>query len=188
VAKIGPEVVQLWAQVLHAVPGSRLLLKWKSMTDASVRGRLTESFSAAGVDPDRLMLLGDSQHAAMLAEYGNVDVALDPFPFCGGITSCEALWMGVPIVTLPGATAASRQTRGFLQVLGLTDWIAASPADYVRISAALATDVPRLENLRTELRSRMAASTFCDGGRFTRDLEYAYRSMWQAWCTKRPRD
>ncbi len=180
--KIGPEVVRLWAEILRAVPGSRLLLKWKTLADAGVRRRLTEAFAADGIGPERLELRGASPHAAMLAEYGEIDVALDPFPFSGALTSCEALWMGVPVVTLPGAAAASRQTQGILQVLGLTEWIAASPADNVRIAATLASDLPRLAELRPALRKRIASSPLCDGPAFTAGLERAYRQMWRQWC------
>jgi predicted O-linked N-acetylglucosamine transferase (SPINDLY family) len=184
-AKVGPAVVQLWARVLQAVPESRLLLKWKSLDDGGMRRRLTQDFAAAGVGPERLMLRGASPHEAMLAEYGDMDIALDPFPFSGGLTSCEALWMGVPVVTLPGIGAPSRQTLGFLQVLGLSEWAAASPADYVRIAAALAADRERLGDLRQSLRPRMAVSPLCDGLAFTRNLEAAYRDMWRRWCRKR---
>ena len=102
VAKIGPEVVSLWADVLRATPQSRLVLKWKSLDDDEVRTRLAAAFLAAGVEGERLDLRGFSRHADMLAEYGDVDIALDPLPFGGGLTSCEALWMGLPIVTWPG--------------------------------------------------------------------------------------
>jgi predicted O-linked N-acetylglucosamine transferase (SPINDLY family) len=186
-AKLGPDVIRLWADVLLAVPDARLLLKWGTLSDDGVRQRLTSAFEAAGLAPDRLILRGKSPHAAMLAEYDDVDIALDPFPFCGGLTSCEALWMGVPVVTLPHAGAPSRQTLGFLSVLGLTEWAAASPADYVRIGAALAADGERLAQLRGTLRRRMAASALCDGAAFTRNLETAYRDMWRRWCKDNPK-
>ena len=180
--KVGPEVVRLWADVMQAVPGSRLLLKWKSMADGSVRRRLSDDFAAAGVEPDRLELRCASPHAAMLGEYADIDIALDPFPFSGGLTSCEALWMGVPVVTWPGERAPSRQTFGFLQVLGLTKWAAASAKDYIAIAVALASDAGHLADLRQSLRRRMAASALCDGPAFTRRLEGAYRQMWRQWC------
>ena len=176
-AKVGPEVVRLWAQVLRAVPGSRLRLKWLSLDDAGVCARLTEAFAAEGVGAERLQLRGYSPHAEMLADYAKIDLALDPFPFGGGLTSCEALWMGVPVVTLPGAAPASRQTLAFLGVLGLEALAADSPATYRAIAAGLAADPPRLAELRAGLRARMRASALCDAARFVPDLEDAYRRM-----------
>lgn len=181
-AKVGPEMVRLWADVLRATPGSRLLLKWKSLADAGMRRRLAEAFEAAGIAPARLELRGASLHRAMLDEYGDVDIALDPCPFSGGLTSCEALWMGVPVVTLPGPEAQSRQTSSFLHAIGYTDWVATSRDDYIRIAVALAADHRNLDRLRHDLRRCMAASPLCDGAAFTRGLEAAYRSMWRSWC------
>ena len=182
--KIGADVIQLWARLLHAVPDARLLLKWFSLGDGMVREKLFEAFADLGIGPERLILRSTSPHADMLAEYGDVDIALDPFPFSGGATSCEALWMGVPMVTLPGTRAVSRQTLGFLRAIGLPELAAASADEYVRIASSLAADMPRLAALRETLRERMASSPLCDGPAFTRDLEAAYRTMWQAWCEK----
>jgi len=151
-------VIALWSRVLGAVPGSRLVLKWKSLADAAECARLRQAFAAHAIDPERLDLRGRSPHAAMLAEYGDVDIALDPFPFCGGLTSCEALWMGVPIVTLPGSRAVSRQTLGFLSPIGLAELSAETAERYVAIAAGLAGDRDRLAALRAGLRDRMAAS------------------------------
>jgi predicted O-linked N-acetylglucosamine transferase (SPINDLY family) len=186
-AKLGPGVIALWAAVLRAVPSSRLLLKWASLADDEVRQRLRATFEAAGVEAERLELRAASPHAAMLAEYDDVDIALDPFPFSGGLTSCEALWMGLPVVTLPGSEAPSRQTLGFLQALDRAEWIAASPADYVEIAGALAADGDRLGLLRQTQRRRMADSSLCDGPTFTRGLEKAYREMWWGWCETQQR-
>ncbi|MBV9408005.1 MAG: tetratricopeptide repeat protein, partial [Candidatus Eremiobacteraeota bacterium] len=181
-SKVTPEVIALWSGVLGAVPGSRLVLKWKSLADAAECARLRQAFAAHGIDPGRLDLRGRSPHAEMLAEYGDVDIALDPFPFCGGLTSCEALWMGVPIFTLPGSRAVSRQTLGFLAQIGLAELSAETPERYVEIAAGLAGDLDRLATLRGGLRDRMASSPLCDGARFARGLEAAYRAMWRDWC------
>jgi len=180
--KIGPDVATLWAGVLAAVPGSRLVLKWESLSDGGVRRRIGQLFAAAGVRAQALELRGFSPHAQMLAQYDDIDIALDPFPFCGGLTSCEALWMGVPVVTLPQDRFASRQTLGFLRCVGLDDLAATSPKDYVSIAAALSADVSRREMLRAALRPRMAASALCDAKAFTTALERAYREMWRRWC------
>jgi protein O-GlcNAc transferase len=180
--KIDPDVAALWASVLAAVPGSRLVLKWASLSDGGVRRRIGQLFGAAGVSATSLEFRDFSPHANMLAQYADIDIALDPFPFCGGLTSCEALWMGVPVVTLPQDRFASRQTLGFLRTLGLEDLAASSPGDYVAIAAALSADVARRETLRDTLRPRMAVSALCDAKAFTANLEAAYREMWRRWC------
>jgi predicted O-linked N-acetylglucosamine transferase (SPINDLY family) len=181
VAKIGAGVVSLWAEVLEATPSSRLVLKWKTLDEPAVRSRLIAAFREHGVEVDRLDLRGFSPHRAMLEQYGEIDVALDPFPFGGGLTSCEALWMGAPVVTWPGDRPASRQTAGFLGTIGLCECVASSAADYVARATALAADPRRLAALRHSLRGRMAASPLCDGPRFTRALETAYAGMWSRW-------
>lgn len=181
-AKMGPNVINLWTKVLDAVPGSRLVLKWRSLDDPAARDFLATTFAAYGVGADRLELRGPSSHLDMLAEYGDIDIALDPFPYSGGITSAEALWMGVPVVTWPQDRIASRQTLAFLSELGLTDLAADTEDDYVRIAAALAGDASRRAELRRDLRARMAASPMTDGARFTPGLEAAYRQMWRRWC------
>jgi predicted O-linked N-acetylglucosamine transferase (SPINDLY family) len=182
--KMGPEVVALWASVLRAVPASRSLLKWKSLDEPTTRQAVIFAFAAAGIDASRLELQGVSPHVEMLARYADIDIALDPFPFTGGLTSCEVMWMGVPLVTLPGTGAPSRQTLGFLQCLDLADWAAGSPQAYVDIATSLAADGTVLVKWRQELRPRMAASLLCDGDGFTRRLEAAYRRIWTEQCVK----
>ncbi len=183
-AKLGPEVVRLWAALLHAAPGSRLLLKWKSLIDDGMHRNLTTRFAGHGIGAERLVLRGESAHPAMLEEYGDVDVALDPFPFSGGLTSCDALWMGVPVVTLPGWAPQSRQTAGFLHAIGTTGWVARTPEEYVSIALSLLSDPRELGRIRQSLRGRMAASPLCDGRAFARGLEAAYRTMWRGWCAR----
>ncbi len=185
-AKVGPEVVRLWARVLTAAPQSRLVLKWKALSEASVRDRLLTAFAAEGIGADRVELRPDSSHGEMLGQYGDIDVALDPFPYSGGMTSAEALWMGVPVVTWPQDRIASRQTFAFLTELGLTDLAASSADDYVRIAAELAADPARRAALRADLRPRMTASPLTDGAKFTPGLEAAYRQMWRRWCAGEP--
>jgi len=184
IAKLNPGVIRVWSRVLQAVPASRLLLKSINLSDPVVRRRLEEAFAAHGIGRDRLELRGPSSHAAMFEEYGDVDIALDPFPFTGGITSCEALWMGVPIVTMPGERPVSRQTAGLLKVLGLNELIAGDEEEYVRIAVALASDAERLLGLRTGLRPRMTASPLCDSAGMMRRVETAYRRLWQEWCAR----
>ncbi|CAO3441227.1 TPR domain protein, putative component of TonB system [Azospirillum endophyticum] len=184
IAKLNPGVIRVWSRVLHAVPASRLLLKSINLSDPVVCRRLEGAFAAHGIGRDRLELRGPSSHAAMFEEYGDVDIALDPFPFTGGITSCEALWMGVPIVTMPGERPVSRQTAGLLEVLGLSELIAGDEEEYVRIAAALASDAERLLGLRTGLRPRMAASPLCDSAGMMGRVEATYHRLWQDWCAR----
>ena len=185
-AKLTPEVITLWAGLLQRVPGAHLILKWGSFKDTGVQRRYREMFQQHGIDPARIDLRGASPHGEMLAEYGDMDIALDPFPFSGGLTSCEALWMGVPVVTLAGELPVSRQTMGFLTLVGLSDLAATDLEQYLAIASELGRDTARLQNLRLSLRHTMQASPLCDAVTFTRNLEAAYRSMWRTWCAKEP--
>src|SRR5439155_16521844 len=142
------------ARVLDAVPGSRLLLKWRELDQPATRKRITDMFAALGVGADRMELRTGSSHEAMLAEYADIDVALDPFPFCGGVTSSEALWMGVPVVTCPGQTFAGRHSLSHLASAGLAELVAADPEGYVALAVGLAADLPRLARLRGRLRGQ----------------------------------
>jgi protein O-GlcNAc transferase len=181
VTKVGPEVVKLWAAVLNAVPKSRLLFKWRSLDDEATRRRFTEAFVAAGVAESRLVFQRHSPHAELMAQYGEIDIALDTFPYSGGLTTCEAFWMGVPVVTFTGDRAASRHVLGAFYDLGLSDCVANSAREYVERASALAHDPARLISLRRSLRKRMASSPLGDGKRFTPALERAYEVMWERW-------
>ena len=188
-AKVNAEVLALWARVLQEVPESRLLLSWPTLADAQEAGRLGDLCQALGIPAERLELRrGGPDHAEVLGEYGDVDVALDPFPFSGCLTTCEALWMGVPVVTLPRTRPVSRQTQAFLSALGRTEWVAQDEEDYVRIAADLASDPARLAMLRRGQRVRMAASPVCDGRRFAQHFQKALRSIWRRWCECAPSD
>jgi predicted O-linked N-acetylglucosamine transferase (SPINDLY family) len=182
IAKIGPKVIELWASILHATPNSRLLFKWSSLDDDTTRNRFSDALSAAGVRPNQFEFQRSSHHSDLMAQYGEVDIALDPFPFSGALTSCEAFWMGVPVVTLPGDRAASRQVQGYFEHLGLSDCVASSATDYLERATALARDPARLISLRRSLRARMAASPLCDGKRFAAALEWSFDRMWGRWC------
>ena len=179
VTKLSSETIDLWAMLLRALPDARLILKWKTLSEPSVRNRLADMFAAAAVNPERIEFRGGSPYDVMLGQYNDVDIALDPFPFGGATTSCEALWMGVPVITLPGEKLASRQTLGFLHYMGHAELAAASREDYVARAIALARDPERLRQLRRCLRSEMETSPFCDGQKFTTALEAAYRQMWR---------
>ncbi len=168
-AKVNAEVVAAWSEILHCVASAKLLLKYRGLEDAGLRSLYLEQFAAHGISADRLVIEGWSPLAELLAAHNCVDIALDPFPFAGGVTTCNALWMGVPVVTWPGETFASRHSLSYLANVGITETIAGSREEYIDLAASLASDLPRLAALRAELRPRMAASPLCDGKRFARD-------------------
>lgn len=180
-AKLNPRVLALWARILAAVPGARLVLQASALSDPPNRERFRAIAVAQGIPSDRLELRPFVPVVEAAAGYHGIDIALDPFPFCGGMTSLDALWMGVPVVTLPQAMIAGRQTAAMLANLGLDALVAADDARYLEIAVSLATDLPRLAALRAGLRERFRASPLADAERFTRDLEHAYRNMWQSW-------
>jgi protein O-GlcNAc transferase len=184
-AKVSTDVLRLWARVLEAVPGARLLLKWKTLGEPQTQAQCRSLFGDLEVDLTRVELRARSPHRAMLAEYADVDIALDPFPYSGGVTSLEALWQGVPVVTMPNTRPVSRQTQAFVTMLKRTEWVATDVDDYVRIAVNLASDPGRLATLRRDQRARMAASPLCDGPRFARHFEVALRELWRNWCASR---
>jgi predicted O-linked N-acetylglucosamine transferase (SPINDLY family) len=177
-AKVNDAVVALWSRVLGAVPGSRLMLKAKQLNEVDVRQELARRFAAHGVAVDRLVLEGPAPRAEYLAAYGRIDMALDPFPFTGGTTSVEALWMGVPVLTLAGGRMVSRQGVGLLMNAGLPEWIAETPDDYVERAVRQAADLGRLANLRAGLREQLLASPLLDGKAFARDFERELKAIW----------
>lgn len=180
--KLHPLLLARWAEILHSAPESRLLLKNRALGAPAVRQEIAKTFAQQGVAPERLLLRGPSDHAAMLAEYAEVDIALDPYPYNGGLTTCECLWMGVPIIALEGERMIGRQTAAMLRLLGLDDWVASRHDDYVRLAVAKAADRAALADLRQRLRPLMAASPLVDAAGFCRDLEAAFRDMWRRYC------
>lgn len=181
-AKLSDDALALWARVLTDLPASRLLLKDRAFDDSATRTRIIAAFAQAGIDPDRLEIKGGSSRAEHLAAYGGVDVVLDPVPHGGGVTTFEALWMGVPVVTLARPTLAGRLTASILAALGLTEQIAADEDGFIATVAALLADHNRRAGLRGTLRDRMTASPLCDGPAYTRAVETAYRHLWRSWC------
>lgn len=171
-AKLNPAVFELWARLLQAVPNTRLVLKWRTFHDAGFCQSVREAFVRLGIAPERVELRGASFHADLLAQYADIDIALDPFPFTGGLTSCEALWMGVPVVTWPQSRVVSRQTFALLSAIGLPELAATDAEDYVRIAVELAGDAERLKEMRVGLRARMRDSVLCDVAGATRHLEH----------------
>jgi protein O-GlcNAc transferase len=176
-AKLSSEVVATWAEILAAVPDSRLILKWRSLADPETRERVCNAFASQGVAPARIEFRGWSRHTELLGEYADVDIALDPFPFSGGLTSCDALFMGVPLVTWPGALPISRQTGGFMAALGLGDWIAADRDAYVALAREKAKDKVELARLRQRLRETMLASPLCNASAHAAAVDRALQGL-----------
>lgn len=182
--KITPRVVALWAEILRQVPDALLVLKCPGFDDAEVRARLTQFFDAESIVANRVEMQGTTSHQQQLAQYQRIDLALDTFPYSGGLTTLEACWMGVPVVTCPGETFASRHSLSHLSNIGATDTIARDPADYVARAVNLARNPPRLSALRAGLRERMARSPLCDLDGFAAQFTAALRRTWREWCTR----
>jgi predicted O-linked N-acetylglucosamine transferase (SPINDLY family) len=176
-AKINARVIALWAQVLERIPESGLLLKWRSYADPILQARTRHAFEQHGIDPRRIRFAGATLHDVMLAEYSQVDIALDPFPFSGGLTSCEALWMGVPVLTQPGSRPVSRQTHSILRCIGRSEFSLATPDQFIEAAVDLAHDVDRLVAIRKGLRSEMASSPLCDAAGCAASLETVYQDL-----------
>lgn len=180
--KAAPAAMRRWGRILDAVPGSRLVLSPPG--HPNTYPYLRDLMASYGLPPGPVDLVPEPPtRRAYLDRFDAIDVSLDPFPFAG-ITTCDSLWMSVPVVTLTGGTFVSRSGVGLLTAVRLPELIAHSEDEYVRIAVALATDLPRLAALRRGLRDRMAASPLCDGPAFARKLEGTYRFMWRDWCRR----
>lgn len=186
--KINAQVIAAWAEVMNAVPGSRLLLIAFDLGDTNVRTRIASTFASHGISALRLDFRGKCPRAELLAAYNDIDIALDTFPYSGGLTTLEALWMGVPVVTkADGDRFASRHSVTHLTAVGLLECVADDAADYVARAVALAANASRRSVLRETLRDQMRTSPACDGAAFTQALERAYRIMWQRLCAGDPK-
>jgi predicted O-linked N-acetylglucosamine transferase (SPINDLY family) len=177
-AKLNADVIALWARVLHAVPGSRLFLKAPQLDAAAHRADIAAQFAAHGVDAERLRFDGATPRADYLVAFNQVDIALDPFPYQGGTTSVEGLWMGVPVLSLAGKRALGRQGESILQNLAMADWIAVDADDYVNRAVRHAGDLAALEEVRAGLRERLKKSPLCDAPRVAAHLAAALQAMW----------
>ncbi len=182
--KINDEVVALWAEILKAVPNSRLLLKYfNHYSQPAARKQWEARFAEHSVAADRLILRAGLDHRRSHLElYDNVDIALDPFPFNGATTTFESLLMGVPVISLRGRHFVDRVASSMMTHVGLPEWIAETRLEYVTLAADLAGDLPRLARLRGDLRTKLHGSPLCDSPTYARTVEAAYRDMWQTWC------
>lgn len=183
VAKLSSPALDAWSRVLAAVPGSRLVLKSLGLADGDAGVRLRDGFVRRGIAPDRIELRGwTGTTAAHQAAFADIDIALDSFPYAGANTTCESLWLGVPVITLAGARLAGRFGVMLLNTVGYPEGIAADVDDYVRRAIRLAEDLAALSRLRTELPRRFRASALTDAAAYARGMEAAYRALWWAWC------
>ena len=176
--KVNDDVLALWGRIFNALPRARLRLQTKQLYYLGEREHLLQRLASVGIAPERVTLEGPVPREDYLAAHAEVDIILDTFPYPGGTTTCEALWMGVPTVTLAGDTLLGRQGASLLTCVGLEDWIAQDKEEYVAL-AVNATDVDRLAQLRASLRQRALASPLFDAPRFARSLEDALQGMWQ---------
>jgi protein O-GlcNAc transferase len=182
-SKITPQAIQLWSQILSAIPDSRLVLKSFSVGEPAALQQRQSAFAAHGIHPSRI-LFGQLHlsHTKHLEDYHHIDVALDPFPYNGTTTTCEALYMGVPVITLAGNSHVSRVGVSILTNVGLPELIAKTPEEHVHLAIALAQDPERLSKFRGTLRERMTRSPLMNPAALTRDIEAAYRQAWTHWC------
>jgi len=180
--KATPVAVRTWAQVLNAVPGSRLLLL---APRTQFRQRIVDLMAESGIAEDRIEFAAPRPRLDYLALYQKVDLGLDTFPYNGHTTSLDSFWMGVPVVTLIGDTVVGRAGWSLLSNLGMRELAAESPEAFVQIAVELSQDLPRLEAWRAGLRGRMELSPLMDGGRFARDMEAIFRQIWRQWCSGR---
>lgn len=178
-AKVTPAVLAAWARILAALPDARLVLRTHALGDGPTRAAFLARAAGLGLPLDRLDLHGAVAHDALLRAYAEIDISLDPFPYTGGLTACESLWMGVPVLTRVGGGFAGRHALSHLSNAGLPDWAVPDEDSYVAEALRRAADLPALAELRAGLRARMAASPLCDGPRFGRNLAAALRHAWE---------
>ena len=180
-AKISPGILDLWSKILGAMPRSRLLLH---APEGSCRDRVLKHLGSEGMSAERVEFVAKQGWEGYIRTWQKIDVALDTLPYGGGITTCDALWMGVPVVTLVGATAVGRGGKSILGNLGLKNLVAESPEQYVEIATRLGADCAKREELRRTLRQRMSDSPLRDAGGFARDIESIYNEVWEDWCAR----
>lgn len=183
-AKLNPPTLALWARVLRAVPDSRLMLKWRGLTVGGVARRFVDFFAAEGIAAERLVLRGTTPDP--YEDYTRIDVALDPYFANGGTTNCDALWMGVPVLSIAGEAMISRWGAAMIGAVGLGDLVAETMDGYADLAVRLATDRGFLAAKRDGLRARMAASALMDEGGYAAAVESGYRAAWRRWCAGLP--
>lgn len=181
-AKVSAEAYRAWAEVLLAVPGSRLLLKTAELEDASIREQITGHFTKAGVRAERVIMQGRTSWYEHMQTFNQVDLALDPFPHGGGLTTLEGLMMGIPVLTLRWPTTAGRLSASIVTTMGLPDWIAATQEEYVELAIRKAANLQSLAALRQQLRGIFTSSVIGDQAAYAQAVELEYRQLWREWC------
>ena len=181
--KISPTIRKAWIKILTSTPNSRLIIV--GVTEGYLRDLISREFLEAGISPSRLTIIGRLPMSDYFSLFDAVDIALDSTPYSGGTTSCDTLWMGVPIVTMAGTRPVSRSTASILTTLGMTNWIASSRDEYVHLAVEFAKRDSVIIELRRSMRNRMLASNLMNEAQFVRYLEEAYRDMWQNWSSVR---
>lgn len=181
-AKLNAEVIQLWAKILHSVPGSRLILKWRTFNDKHYKEILLQHFSKLGVSRHRIELRAPSFHVDVLKEYADIDIALDPFPFTGGQTTFDALMMGVPVISMEGTTVVSRQGASILSLTKLPNYIATNPRSYAFLANKLAKDISNIGDIRFETRSSLLNSICCSRKMYVQSLDLVLLKIWTEFC------
>jgi len=179
IPKLTPGTIRLWADVLKAIPDSQLILRAPSFKDAAAIARFRRLFSEQGIAPVRLTFRGPVALDVMMQAYSEIDIALDPFPYCGGTTTLQALWMGVPVLTREGGQFVSRMGASFMTAAGLPDWVAKDDTAYVAKAVELGQDRPALLNLKRGLRAKLLTRPGWDADRYAADFGAALRAMWR---------
>lgn len=182
--KVTDDVVALWSRILHRVPGSKLFLKANGLGADYSQHRTIQRFVQHGIGADRLILQGESPRIAYLEAYGRVDIMLSPFPYPGGTTTAEGLWMGAPVLSLKGDRFLAHIAESLQQAAGLGEWVAADTGQYVEKAVAFASDPGRLATLRAGLREQVRTSPMCDAPRFAHNLVDAFHAMWSLHIAK----
>lgn len=183
-AKLTDETLALWCDVLEAVPGARLLLSYRGFDDPGIQEGIRNFLAARGISPQTVSFETNLFHEEFLGGYGEIDIALDTLPYSGGLTTCEALWMGVPVVSLATQDHfAGRHSLSHLSNAGFADWAVSSRQDFVDLANALASDHRRLQQIRLSLRNAVAASPLCDRQRYARGVELRLKDAWANYCT-----
>jgi predicted O-linked N-acetylglucosamine transferase (SPINDLY family) len=178
-AKYSDRMIRAWAEILHRLPAARLLLKFSGLEDPRIQDDMRYRLASHGANGDRVLFEGWSSPSGLLATYNRIDVGLDTFPYSGGLTTCEALWMGAPVITFPGGTFAGRHSTSHLMNAGYGQFVANEVAGYVEIAVQCASRLDQLAANRSQMREKVRLSLLCDAPRFARDLLEVLRQAWR---------
>ena len=179
-AKYSPRMLRAWADILRRIPNSQLQLRYFGLDDRCLQDRLLGTFSAAGITSERVIFAGAASHFEMLAAYGQIDLALDTQPYSGGLTTCEALWMGVPVITFPGQTFAGRHSTSHLVNSGLAQFVSRDQASYIDLAVAWVSRLDELSSLRAQMREQVRRSPLCNAEAFAKDFLDVMQGAWQS--------